>query len=140
MIVLDTNVVSELMKRDPFPAVFAWVSGHSPADLFTTTITMAEVLYGIERLPHGKRRDQLLREAESIFVEDFAGRILAFDESSARMFAVVATQRRAQGRTISEPDAQIAAIARANGAMLATRNTGDFDGCGVVVIDPWHPG
>ncbi len=137
MIVLDTNVVSELMKGDPFPAVYFWASSHPPADLFTTTITMAEVLYGIERLPHGKRRDQLRREAESIFVEDFGGRILAFDESSARMFAVVATQRRAQGRPIDEPDAQIAAIARANGATLATRNTNDFDGCGVRLINPW---
>jgi len=138
VIILDTNVVSELMKGDPRPAVFAWASRHPPADLFTTTITMAEVLYGIERLPHGKRRDQLLREAESIFVEDFARRILTFDESSARMFAVVATQRRSQGRPIDEPDAQIAAIARANGATLATRNTDDFEGCGVRLVNPWE--
>jgi len=125
------------MKGDPFPAVFAWASSHPPADLFTTTITMAEVLYGIERLPHGKRRDQLLREAESVFVEDFAGRILTFDESSARMFAIIATRRRAQGRPIDEPDAQIAAIARVHDAALATRNTGDFEGCGVRLINPW---
>ena len=84
MIILDTSVVSELMKGDPFPTVFAWASGYPPGDLFTTAITMSEVLYGIERLPRGKRRDQLLGEAESVFVEDFAGRILAFDESSAR--------------------------------------------------------
>jgi predicted nucleic acid-binding protein len=79
----------------------------------------------------------LLREAESIFVEDFGGRILAFDESSARVFAVIATQRRAQGRPIDEPDAQIAAIARVHGATLATRNTGDFEGCGVKLVNPW---
>lgn len=138
MFILDTNVVSELMKAEPFPAVFAWASGHPPADLFTTTITMAEVLYGIERLPQGKRREQLLREAESTFVEDFAGRILPFDESSARMFAIVATQRRADGRPINEPDAQIAAIARANHATLATRNTGDFEECGVRLVNPWE--
>jgi len=125
------------MKGNPFPAVFAWASSHPAADLFTTTITMAEVLYGIERLPHGKRRDQLLREAESVFVEDFAGRILTFDESSARMFAVIATRRRAQGRPIDEPDAQIAAIARVHDAALATRNTDDFEGCGVRLINPW---
>jgi hypothetical protein len=137
VIILDTNVVSELMKADPFPAVFTWVSRHPPADLFTSTMTMAEVLYGIERLPHGKRRDQLLREAESIFVEDFAGRILPFDESSARMFALVAAERRGLGRPINEPDAQIAAIARANHAMLATRNTNDFEGCRVRLVNPW---
>ena len=140
MIVLDTNVISELMKGDPFPAVFAWASSHRPDDLFTTAITMAEVLYGIERLPHGKRRDQLLSAAESVFAEDFAGRILAFDESSARMFAVIATQRRAQGRPIDEPDAQIAAIAKVHGATLATRNPDDFEGCGVRLINPWRQG
>lgn len=138
MIVLDTNVVSELMKRDPYPAVFAWASSHPSVDVFTTTITMAEVLYGIERLPHGKRRNELLREAESIFAEDFAGRILAFDESAARMFAVIAARRRAQGRPIHEPDAQIAAIARVHGATLATRNMGDFEGCGVRLVNPWE--
>jgi toxin FitB len=137
VIILDTNVISELMKGDPFPAVFAWASSHPPSDLFTTAISMAEVLYGIERLPPGKRRNELLREAESIFVEDFGGRILAFDESSARVFAVIATQRRAQGRPIDEPDAQIAAIARVHGATLATRNTGDFEGCGVKLVNPW---
>jgi predicted nucleic acid-binding protein len=138
VIILDTNVISELMKGNPLPAVFAWASSHPPSDLFTTAITMAEVLYGIERLPHGKRRDQLLREAESVFAEDFAGRILAFDESSARMFAVIATHRRARGRPIDEPDAQIAAIARVHGATLATRNSGDFEGCGVRLINPWQ--
>jgi toxin FitB len=138
VIVLDTNVVSELMKGDPFPAVFTWVASHPPSDLFTTTITMAEVLYGIERLPHGKRRDHLLGEAESIFVKDFAGRILAFDESAARMLAVIATGRRSQGRPINEPDAQIAAIARVHDATLATRNTNDFEGCGVQLVNPWE--
>ncbi len=137
MIILDTNVVAELMKGEPSPAVFTWAAGYPPADLFTTTITMAEVLYGVEQLPHGKRRDQLFREVESVFVEDFAGRILAFDEPSARMFAVVAAQRRAQGRPIDEPDAQIAAIARANHATLATRNTNDFEGCGIRLVNPW---
>ena len=138
MIILDTNVISELMKPGPFPAVFSWASSHPPAELFTTTITMAEVLYGVERLPHGKRRNQLLSEAESIFTEDFGGRILAFDEPSARMFAIVATERRAQGLPIDEPDAQIAAIARAHGATLATRNVNDFEGCGVRLVNPWQ--
>jgi predicted nucleic acid-binding protein len=138
VIILDTNIVSELMKADPFPAVFGWASSHPSADLFTTTITMAELLFGIECLPRGKRRDQLLHEAESVFVEDFGGRILAFDESSARMFAVIAAQRRAHGRPIDEPDAQIAAIARAHSSTLATRNTHDFESCGVRLINPWE--
>ena len=126
------------MKGEPVPAVFAWVASHPSADLFTTTITMAEVLYGIERLPHGKRRDQLLREAESIFVKDFAGRILTFDESAARMFAVIAAGRRAQGRPIQEPDAQIAAIARVHDATLATRNIRDFEEFGLQLVNPWE--
>ncbi len=127
------------MKGAPFPAVFAWVASHAPADLFTTTITMAEVLYGIERLPHGKHRDHLLREAESIFVKDFRGRILTFDEPAARMFAVIASDRGGRGRPIQEPDAQIAAIARVHDATLATRNTRDFEGCGVRLVNPWEP-
>lgn len=127
------------MKGDPFPTVFAWASSYPPNDLFTTAIKMSEVLYGIERLPRGKRRDQLLGEAESVFVEDFAGRILASDESSARMFAVIATQRHAQGRPIDEPDAQIAAIAKVHGATLATRNTEDFEGCGYGWSIPGRP-
>jgi predicted nucleic acid-binding protein len=138
VLILDTNVISELMKADPLPAVFAWAASHPPAELFTSTITMAEVLYGIEILPHGKRRDQLHREAESIFLDDFAGRVLAFDEASARMFAVVAAQRRAQGRPIEESDAQIAAIVRVNHGTLVTRNTDDFEGCGIQLVNPWE--
>jgi len=96
-----------------------------------------------KEVPQGKRRDPLLRQAvfifvEFIFVKDFAGRILTFDESAARVFAVIATRRRAQGQPIHEPDAQIAAIARADGATLATRNTDNFKGCGVRLINPWR--
>jgi len=137
MIILDTNVVSELMKANYAPSVMTWMSHQSPNDLFISTISMAEVLYGIELLPKGKRRDGLLQEAEVIFARDFAGRVLVFDEQAARMFGSIVAARRIQGRPIGIADGQIAAIARANGAMLATRDTGDFEGCGVRVVNPW---
>ena len=137
MIVFDTNVLSELMRPQPSPAVVAWMSAQTPDDLFTTTITIAEVLYGVEILPKGKRHDQLVRQAEATFAEDFAGRILSFDEQSARLFALIAATRRTHGRPIGDQDAQIASIARAHGAALATRNTHDFEGCGVRLINPW---
>ena len=137
MIVLDSNVVSELMKPVISPAVIAWMSGQTAVELFTTTITVAEILYGVEIAPKGKRRDQLLEQAEATFAQDFAGRILSFDESAARMYGLIASARRSRGRPISVPDAQIAAIARAQGATLATRNTDDFEGCGVRLVNPW---
>ena len=138
MIILDTNVISELMKATPSPAVLAWTGRYAPEDQFTSAISMAEILLGIELLPHGKRRDGLLREAEAIFSEDFASRVLFFDEQAAKMFAVVASSRRKKGKPMSEFDAQIAAIARAHNATLATRNTKDFEGCGVRLINPWE--
>ncbi len=138
MIVFDTNVVSELMKSAPSPAVAAWMSGIVADDLFTTTVTVAEIFYGIEILPKGRRRDQLFREAEGMFSEDFGGRVLSFDERAAHEYAHIASERRLRGRPILFADAQIAAIARANNATLATRNTADFEGCGVKVINPWQ--
>jgi hypothetical protein len=138
VIVLDTNVISELMRSQPSPAVVTWMSAQTLDDLFTTTITVAEVLYGVEILPKGKRRDQLVRQAQAIFAEDFSGRILSFDEQSARMFALIAATLRTRGRPIGDQDAQIAAIAHANGAALASRNTDDFEGCGVKLVNPWE--
>lgn len=138
MIVFDTNVVSELMKSSRSPAVVAWMSLQQPDDLFTTTITVAEVLYGIEILPKGKRRDQFLRQAEGVFGDDFGGRILSFDESAAHEYSRIASERRRRGRPIPLADAQIAAVTRANGATLATRNTDDFEGCGVRLVNPWE--
>jgi predicted nucleic acid-binding protein len=138
MIVFDTNVVSELMKSSPTPVVVAWMSGIVADELFTTTVTVAEIFYGIEILPKGRRRDQLLRQAEGTFSEDFGGRILSFDERAAHEYAHIASERRLRGRPILFADAQIAAIARANDATLATRNTGDFEGCGVKLVNPWE--
>jgi toxin FitB len=101
------------------------------------TITLAEILYGIEILPLGKRRDSLKSDAEAMFTEDYSERVLVFDEHAARAFAQIASSRRRLGRPIAELDAQIAAIAHIHDAVLATRNTGDFEGCGIRLINPW---
>ncbi len=138
MLILDTNVVSETMLPVPSPRVLAWWSQQRTSEeLHITTVTVAEILFGIELLPHGKRHARLLAEAEAMFAEDFAGRILPFDEEAARAFSQVAASRRGQGRPIAEFDAQIAAIARSRGAALATRNVDDFEGCGVRLVNPW---
>jgi predicted nucleic acid-binding protein len=140
MIILDTNVVSEAMHSSPSASVMRWLSqGRSADEHFLTTITLAEILYGIELLPRGKRRDKLLAEAEAMFREDFSGRILPFDEEAARAFAEIAAGRRSQGRPMAEFDAQIAAITRSRRAILATCNTQDFEGCGVRLENPWQP-
>jgi toxin FitB len=138
MTILDTNVISELMKAKAAPAVFEWISLQPPSDLFISTVTMAEVLYGIELLPKGKRRDALLHEAEIVFTAGFAGRILAFDEQAARMFGSIVSGRRLQGHPIGIADGQIAAIARCHHATLATRDSDDFEGCGVRLVNPWQ--
>jgi len=137
MIILDTNVLSELMKPKPESGVVAWIAAQPVADLFTTAITEAEIFYGMEMLGRGRRRESLLAAAEAMFVEDFAGRILAFDSHAARAFSRIAVHRRVLGKPISHADAQIAAIAMVQGARLATRNVADFERCGVDLIDPW---
>jgi len=127
------------MAASPSQAALAWISSRRLVDkLFITTITVAEILYGIELLAPGKRRDKLSAEAEAMFAEDFAGRILAFDEQAARSFSQIAAERRRRGRPIAEMDAQIAAIAHVHSALLATRNTADFEGCGIRVVNPWR--
>jgi predicted nucleic acid-binding protein len=105
---------------------------------FVTAITVAEILFGLEILPAGKRQEKMLAQAYATFAEDFAGRILPFDEDAAGAFAEIAAARRSQGRPIAEFDAQIAAIARSRDAILATRNTADFEGCGVRLVNPWQ--
>jgi toxin FitB len=137
MIILDTNVISEAMSSSPNPRMSRWLADQPTALLFTTTITLAEILYGIELLPAGKRRSGLLLTAESMFPKLFAERVLPFDEAAARAFAPIAVRRRSTGRPITLFDAQIAAIAKANRAAIATRNTTDFEHCGVRVMNPW---
>ncbi|MFT4267123.1 MAG: type II toxin-antitoxin system VapC family toxin [Xenophilus sp.] len=137
MIVLDTNVLSELMRPLPAPRVLAWFGRQAGDALFTTAISRGEMLEGAYRLPAGKRRNDLLREIEAIFSTDMAGRVLPYDEAAADAHAALAARRRAQGRPGSQPDMMIAGIVRAHGAALATRNLKDFADCGVDLIDPW---
>ncbi|HAN73282.1 MAG TPA: VapC toxin family PIN domain ribonuclease [Planktothrix sp. UBA8407] len=137
MIVLDTNVVSEVMHSKGSLVVRQWVAAQPITNLFTTTITQAEILYGIALLPSGKRQTELSKSAELMFAEDFAGRILAFDETAAIAFARIATERRRMGKPISQADAQIASICYTHQATLATRNVSDFEGCGLTIINPW---
>jgi toxin FitB len=137
MIVLDTNTVAEVLKPTPSDIVLQWLTVQLPHEVFITVTTQAELLYGVESLPGGKRKLNLAAAIERVFAERFPRRILPFDEGSARLFATIVNQRGSIGRPISQFDAMIAAIARSRNAAVATRNTRDFDGCGVRVINPW---
>jgi predicted nucleic acid-binding protein len=137
MLLLDTNVVSELMRATPEAKVLAWVDEQPASSLFLSAISQAEVLYGIALLPEGRRKQGTAEAADLAFTRYFFGRILPFDSAAAGAYAAIALERRAIGRPIAQFDAQIAAIARSRGATLATRNTGDFEDCGIDVIDPW---
>lgn len=140
MIILDTNVLSETMRPDPAASVMGWFARNAPSSLFTTSLSQAEILYGLAILPDGRRRTALLAAARAVFDEDLAGRVLPFDSAAAAAFAEIAASRRQAGRPISQIDAQIAAITRARGASLATRNVSDFAECGIALIDPWAAG
>ncbi len=137
MIVVDTNVASELMRPSPSPVVRDWVSGQRGKDLYTSTVTVAVIRYGIERLPAGRRKELLRAVADEIF-GIFAEQVLPFDTAAAAEYAAVVSHRDALGMPIEGFDAQIAAICRGRGAALATRNATDFRGTGIDVIDPWN--
>lgn len=139
MIVLDTNVLSELMRPAPSPQVSAWAARQAAAELFTTAITEAEIFYGIELVSKGKRRDGLLSAAEALFNETFANRVLGFDGFAARAYAHILAHSRKLGRPMAHADAQIAAIAHIHKAALATRNVSHFESCGIRLINPWQP-
>lgn len=138
MIVLDTNVLSELMRSEPAAAVFAWVAKQPRATLYTTSVNKAEILYGIAALPEGHRRASLAAAAEAMFTDDFAGRVLPFDEAAAVLYAEIVAARRRDGRPIEALDAQIAATARVAGAGVASRDVNGFAGCGLILINPWE--
>jgi len=137
MILLDTNVISELMRIKPAQIVLDWFGQCDAADLFISAITEAELRTGVAILPEGQRRDRLQVALDAMIDQDFQTRVLPFDSPAARAYAEIAAQRRAAGRPIAEADCQIAAIARAKGAPVATRNVKDFDGCGIRLINPW---
>jgi predicted nucleic acid-binding protein len=138
MIVLDTNVVSEVLKPNPATTVLDWLASYPASELFTTSITEAEIRYGVALLPAGKKRNALAKAVGEVFLEDLEGRILPFDSNCARAYAEIASKRRALGRPISQLDAQIGSIAFSHAATIATRNTSDFEHCGVPVVNPWR--
>ena len=137
MVVLDTNVVSELMRATPSAEVLVWMDELPPRELFVTAVTEAEVRTGIAILPAGARRSGLVDAAERTLGGLFAGRVLPFDSNAARAYADIAAASRAAGHPISQSDCQIAAIARSRGMAVATRNVRDFSETGAEVIDPW---
>lgn len=137
MILLDTNILSELMRAKPAPEVLAWVDAQPTSQLFISSITVAEILYGIARMADGKRKQGLLDLATLMFDEDFAGRILSFDADAAIQYAGLAAESEAKGKVVDMADGQIAAIAALHDARVATRNVRHFDYLGVPVINPW---
>ncbi len=137
MIIIDTNVVSELMKPSPDPIVRDWVRARRGNDLYTTSITLAEIHCGIERLPAGRRRDLLRATADDVFAA-FEQQVLPFDAAAAARYPTILTRRGRAGLPIDGFDAQIASICRTHDAALATRNLKDVHDTGIGVIDPWH--
>lgn len=139
-ILLDTNVISELMRPQPEQAVMDWFAERTGDVFYISAITQAEIMLGISLLPAGKRRDSLASAAEGMFSQDFAGRCISFDAEAAVNYAAIVSARRKAGLTISTEDAQIAAIAMANGCRLATRNIKDFQEIkGLILYNPWQP-
>ena len=137
MVVLDTNVLSELMRPASDRVIAAWVAARATSSLYLTAVSEAELRFGLAIMPSGKRRDGLAAGLERMLRTGFANRILPFDSGAARAYAEIAAARRRMGRPIPEADCQIAAIARSHGMAVATRNVGDFTDTGIEVIDPW---
>ena len=137
MIILDTNVISELARIDPQPNVVTWLDSQPAAEIATTAVTAAELLYGVARLPDGRRRAALAEIIDALINEDFRDRVQPFDSQAAGQYAAVVVGREKLGRPISMADAQIAAICSVHNATLATRNIGDFTDTGISLINPW---
>ncbi|MPY79424.1 MAG: PIN domain-containing protein [Actinophytocola sp.] len=137
MIVLDTNVISELMRSEPDPAVVDWVDELPLEAVFITAVTEAELRYGVARLSDGTRKDVLAAKIDALIAVDFEDQVLPFDTDAASHYANIAASRERRGRPISMADAQIAAICRRYQAQLATRNVKDFTDTGIDVTDPW---
>ncbi len=138
MIILDTNVILELMREVPDPSVKAWVSRQKSIYLGSTTITIAEIQRGLARSPVGKRRSQLTVSFANFVAEAFSGRIYTFDEDAAWLYGDIAAKCESEGINTDAVDLMIAAIAKTQNAAIATRNTKDFVGCGIEIIDPWE--
>ena len=137
MILLDTYVISELMRPAIAPAVAAYLQAQDPETLFTASLCEAEIRYGITRPPAGRRRDALDAAFHCFLAEGFAARVIVFDSACAESYAAVRVRRETVGLPISLPDAMIAGTALAHGATVATRNMVDFSSCGIAVANPW---
>jgi predicted nucleic acid-binding protein len=138
VIVLDTNVVSELVRRQPNERVLAWLDAQQATELHVTAVTVAELGYGVARLPDGARRDALAAAVDAMLDVDLGRRVVPFDHPAAEIYGAIVVGRERSGRPISQADAQIAAICTAQEATLATRNGRDLAGTGVAVVDPWR--
>lgn len=138
MIVLDTNVLSELVRPAPSPEVIEWIDAQNSTDLVITALTAAEVRAGVALLPSGRRKQDVGIRMELLLTETFAGFVLAFDIDSSAHYADMVASRSRAGRPISTFDAQIAAVCRQHEALLATRNIADFTDTGVQLINPWN--
>ena len=138
MIVLDTNVLSELAKQRPDENVRRWLNRQQPAEIFVTAIARAEMLSGIALMPEGKRRAGMWAATERVFAEQFPDKVLAFDGDAATAYAEIVAARKRRGRPVSGFDALIAAIARAHKAAVATRDVGGFEHAGIAIINPWE--
>ena len=137
VVLLDTNVISELIRKSPDPAVVKWVASHPLENLFFSAVGEAELRYGVAILPAGRRREALVSDIETMLLDAFDDRVLSFDRNAARAYAELAAMRRSAGLHVAPADCQIAAIARTRNMAVATRNVRDFDGMGIEIIDPW---
>ncbi len=136
-VLLDTNVVSELIRKTPDPVVEAWAAGHALEDLYFSAVGEAELRYGAAILPAGRRRESLVSDIERMLSDAFDGRMLPFDSRAARAYADIAAMRRSAGRTVPPADCQVAAIARSRDMAVATRNVRDFDHIDIEIVNPW---
>ena len=137
VLVLDTNVIAESMRDAPDPAVLAWAASVADAVIRTTAISLGELRYGVARLPAGQRRDHLARDVQAAVGALGPDAVLPYDAAAADVVGDILVERERAGRPIQRADAQIAAICRSVGAVLATRNVRDFEGLGLEVVDPW---
>ena len=136
-VLLDANVVSELIRKAPDPAVETWAAGHALEELYFSAVGEAELRYGAAILPAGRRRESLISDIERMLHDAFDGRVLPFDSRAARTYADIAAMRRSAGRTVPPADCQIAAIARSRHLTVATRNVRDFDDVDIEIVNPW---
>lgn len=137
MYILDTNVLSAMMRSEPVPQVADWVAGQQINLLYTVAVCQAEILSGLAIMPDGRRRHTLETAARAMFLEDFEGRVLRFDMAAAVAYGEIFAARRRVGRPVATLDLMVAAVARAHRATVVTRDIPGFADCGVTVINPW---